>query len=632
MLLAAVGLASAPAARAQAVDGPAVDVPRWAQEAVWYQIFPERFRNGDRGNDPTRADLQGAWPHVQPDGWQVSDWTSDWYAQADWEENVDGGFYRAVQTRRYGGDLQGVIDKLGYLDSLGVTAIYLNPIFESPSLHKYDGVFYHHVDDNFGPDPEGDRAAWGAEAPADPATWRWTSADRLFLELIERAHARGLRVVLDGVFNHMGVRSFAFQDVRARQQASPYRDWFAIAAFDDPATPDVNEFAYNGWLGVDELPELRENEQGLVPPVRDYVFASVRRWMDPNGDGDPADGIDGWRLDAAETVDLDFWAAFRDTVRAINPEAYLVGEVWWEDWDNHEMHDARPWLDGTAFDAVMNYRWAVAARRFFLGADLEGEGAPGNAYAPSDFAAELARLREDYPASVNYALMNTVSTHDTDRLASQIVNAQPRTRFDHEAGASNNDDYRVRKPRAAERQTQKLFLAHQFTYVGAPHLFYGDEAGLWGGDDPDERKPMLWPELDYDDETAHPRGQARPADDVAFDRALHAYYRRLAHLRTSSKALTRGSFRVVLADDARDLFAYERRYGQERVWVAFNRSGERRQVTLPVAASLPAEADPAALEGAAAHDALTDRTAQVQDGALSFALPAKSARVWVLRR
>src|SRR5690606_35740788 len=174
---------------------------------------------------------------------------------------------------------------------------------------------------------------------------------------------RGMKIILDGVFNHMGLRSFAFEDVVRNQQQSRFADWFTITSWDNPATPDRNEFAYEGWMGVAELPELREDENGLIEPIRDYVFASVRRWMDPNGDGDPSDGVDGWRLDVAEMVSIRFWEAFRDTVRAINPEAYLVGEVWWEDWRNRKIFNARPWLEGDAFDAVMNYRWAVAARK-----------------------------------------------------------------------------------------------------------------------------------------------------------------------------------------------------------------------------------------------------------------------------
>ncbi|QXD16745.1 glycoside hydrolase family 13 protein [Rhodocaloribacter litoris] len=604
---------------------PSVDVPEWAKDAVWYQIFPERFRNGDPSNDPTVDDLRGSWPHLTPEGWQIARWTADWYARAGWERAASDDFYLSVQLRRYGGDLQGILDRLDYLDSLGVTALYLNPIFESPSLHKYDGAMYHHVDDNFGPDPAGDRARMAAENPVDPATWTWTAADTLFLALVREAHARGMRVILDGVFNHMGLRSFAFEDVVARQQASPFADWFTITAWDDPATPDTNEFAYAGWLGVRELPELREDEHGLIPPIRAYVYASVRRWMDPNGDGDPSDGVDGWRLDVAEMVHLRFWQDFRAFVRGLNPEAYLVGEVWWEEWPER-MFNARPWLEGDAFDAVMNYRWARAVRRLFLGADLE----PGAPYGPSAFARELRTLYEDYPPEVNFVLMNTLGSHDTDRLASQVVN--PDVRFDYRAGVRDNPAYRVRKPNAAERTTQRLILAHQFTYVGAPHLFYGDEAGMWGADDPDDRKPMVWPELTFDDEASHPLGLERPRDAVGFDHDLFAYYRTLVHLRRASPALRRGSFEVLHADDATRTLAYARRFGDEQVWVAFNLDEAPHELALDVQTTFPAAGHTPArsLVGRTVRDVLSGETARLERATLTFPMPPRSARIWMM--
>jgi glycosidase len=602
-----------------------VDAPEWAKEAVWYQIFPERFRNGDPSNDPTPDEIRGSWPHFIPAGWRVADWTADWYAQADWERATGRDFYVTNQLRRYGGDLQGILDRLDYLDSLGVTALYLNPMFESPSLHKYDGALFHHIDNNFGPDPASDRAAWARENPLDPATWGWTSADRLFLTLVAEAHARGMKVILDGVFNHMGLRSFAFEDLARNQQRSAYRDWFTVKAWDDPATPD-NEFDYEGWVGVKDLPELREDEHGLVPPVRAYVFASVRRWMDPNADGDPSDGIDGWRLDVAEMVHLRFWKDFKTFVRSINPEAYTVGEVWWQDWPNFGMFNARPWLEGDAFDAVMNYRWGSATRKLFLGADLP----PGQPYGPTDFFTELARLHTDYPPEVNYVVMNTLGSHDTDRPASQVVN--PKTLFDHRVSPKDDPAYDIRKPNTAEWQTFRLMLAHQFTTVGAPHLFYGDEAGMWGGDDPDERKPMVWPEMTFADEATHPLGLPRPRDPVAFDHDLFAWYRTLAHLRQAHPALQRGTFTPILADDARRMLAYERAFGDDRVWVAFNLGATAYTVTLPITTQVPGAGHTPGqnLAGRTVRDALSGDTAVLGEGSLTFTLSPRSARIWVL--
>ncbi|MDZ7265084.1 MAG: alpha-amylase family glycosyl hydrolase, partial [candidate division KSB1 bacterium] len=340
-------------------------VPLWAKQAIWYQIFPERFWNGDKNNDPTLLDLVGGWPHHQPSQWQIHPWTSDWYKLQPWEETYQKDFYWCAGLRRYGGDLQGILDRLDYLQELGINAIYLNPIFEAPSLHKYDATMYHHIDNNFGPDPETDRAIWASENPADPGTWRWTTADSLFLKLIESCHQRGIKVIIDGVFNHVGLTFWAFQDVMKNQQASAYKDWFTIKRWDDPNTPE-NEFDYEGWYGVKDLPELKEDQNGLVTGPREHIRAIVQRWLDPNGDGDPSEGIDGWRLDVAEKVNIAFWRDFRKWVKAINPEAYITGEIWWEDWPNNRMMNAKPWLQGDAFDGVMNYRVARAIKQFLI--------------------------------------------------------------------------------------------------------------------------------------------------------------------------------------------------------------------------------------------------------------------------
>ncbi|RIK15217.1 MAG: alpha-amylase, partial [Anaerolineae bacterium] len=326
-------------------------VPDWARGIVWYQIFPERFRNGDPNNDPTAASLKGSWPHDHTSPWQVHPWTSDWYQLQPYERLNGHDIWFNIQRRRYGGDLQGIIDSLDYLVDLGIEAIYLNPVFDAPSLHKYDGASYHHIDPHFGPDPEGDRRLIASETPHDPATWVWTAADRLALRLIAEVHRRGLRIIFDGVWNHMGINSFAFRDVVARQRNSQYRDWFRIDSWDDPAAGTT--FAYTGWSGARELPEMLQDANGHAAGPRDYIFAATRRWMDPDGDGDPADGIDGWRLDVAFCVRHPFWKAWRQHVRAINPEAYMVAEV------VQSPEEEKPYLEGDEFDAVMNYNFFI---------------------------------------------------------------------------------------------------------------------------------------------------------------------------------------------------------------------------------------------------------------------------------
>jgi cyclomaltodextrinase len=537
------------------------DLPRWAKQAVWYQIFPERFWDGDRQNNPEVRDILGAWPPDTPSVWSCSSWTGDWYSLQSWERTGGKGFYYRAQQRRYGGDLKGIIDKLGYLQDLGINAIYLNPLFESPSAHKYDAAMYHHIDNNFGPDPEGDRRIWSTEDPADPATWRWTSADSLFLCLVREAHARGMHVVLDGVFNHVGRTFWAFEDVRKNGPRSRYCDWFMIKSWDDPATVE-DEFDYVGWNGVKDLPQLNRDSVNLASGPRNHLKAIVERWMDPNNDGDPSDGIDGWRLDVADKVPMGFWREFRGWVRHINPDAYLTGEVWWEDWRNDKMYNAEPWLRGDVFDAVMNYRWAREVCRFFK--DRE------NRISASEFDRRLKKFREEYREQVNYGLMNLFDSHDTDRLGSMIVNVD--SRYDHAVGPADNPAYNVRKPTAEEVRTQELMVLFQMTATGAPMVYYGDEAGMWGGDDPDDRKPMLWEDLSYADEVSHPFGKPRPTDVNVFNRRLFEIYRMLIALRRTHPALSLGSWKTFVTDDRAQVFAFGRRYGEEKVIVVLNNS------------------------------------------------------------
>jgi len=259
-------------------------VPQWAKSVVWYQIFPERFRNGDPGNDPKMADIVGADPVDPPKVWRIHPWGSDWYELQDYEmKNGEPELWKHLLRRRYGGDLQGIIDKLDYLQELGISALYLNPVFDSPSLHKYDGASYHHIDPNFGPDPQGDRQLMAAENPIDPQTWVWTKADELALKLIKQVHERGMRIIFDGVFNHMGINSFAFQDLLKNQQDSPYKNWFNIKAWADPA--QGIKFDYEGWFGVKSLPEFKEDENGIVTGPRDYIFSATERWLNPKNMG-----------------------------------------------------------------------------------------------------------------------------------------------------------------------------------------------------------------------------------------------------------------------------------------------------------------------------------------------------------
>ncbi|MBI3124787.1 MAG: alpha-glucosidase C-terminal domain-containing protein [Ignavibacteriales bacterium] len=542
--------------------------PKWAKEAVWYQIFPERFYNGDKLNDPKAIDMEGAWPFFVPKGWTITPWTHDWYKLQPYEKALGKNFYEIVNIRRYGGDLQGVIDKLDYLKKLGITAIYLNPIFESPSLHKYDATMYHHVDNNFGPDTEGDRKMWGEEDPSNPKTWKWTSADKLLLKLIKETHKRGIKIMLDGVFNHMGQTSWAFLDIKKNQQNSKFKDWFTIKKWDDPTTKE-NEFDWQGWVGIKDLPEVREDENGIVAGPKEYIFNSVKRWMDPNGDGNVEDGIDGWRLDVAEMVNHKFWKEFRTFVRGINPETYIVGEVWWEDWNKYKMFDARPWIAGDEFDAVMNYRYMRANKNFVLNKKEQDDS---QAYKDS-----LTTMMKSFGDSY-YAMLNLLGSHDTERLASVVIN--PDYKYDHAANVRDSKEYDIRKPNATERLKQKLMVALQFTQPGSVHIYNGDEAGMWGGDDPDERKPNVWQEFKYEPETTHPFNKPRPVDEVKFDNDLFKFYRKMASLRNSNKILSLGTISFNVIDNNLKIIGYTRELNNEKVYVIANNNSESNTLNL----------------------------------------------------
>ncbi|MEM7657757.1 MAG: glycoside hydrolase family 13 protein, partial [Bacteroidota bacterium] len=494
--------------------------------------------------------------------------------------NPLNNFNQLTQLRRYGGDLQGVLDQLPYLDSLGITAIYFNPLNDAPSLHKYDPRHWRHIDRNFGPSPERDARLIAEEDPIDPATWRMTGADSLFVEVVAACHARGIRVILDYSWNHMGHKNWALQDVREKGAASPYADWFEVHTYDDPATPE-DEFDYQGWIGIASLPEIKETQhppEGAVQAyesnfasesVKQHIFAISKRWLDPNGDGDPEDGIDGFRLDVAGEVGLGFWRDYREVVRRVNPEAYLVGEIWWEEYPD-KLLDPAPFVNGEVFDAVMNYRWYRAVRHYFAEAP--------NAIPVSEMVDSLERFRSNLRPEVSAAMMNLISSHDVPRASTSLFN---RNKYKFQTGPSEGNPYKIHRPDAEAYETLRLILAQQFTYIGAPHIWAGDEMGMWGADDPNCRKPLIWPDYDFEAETHHPLDVERPRDEVQFDQALFACYQQLIAIRKAHPALRSGSLSYELIDDDRDLLMYRRTEAEEDIWVVFNASKQVQEVEMP---------------------------------------------------
>jgi glycosidase len=359
--------------------------PNWAKSAIFYQIFPERFRNGDKASDP---------PNM-----------------------VEWGTLPVTSETFYGGDLRGIIESLPYLTNLGVNAIYLTPIFSSPSSHKYDTADYYKIDQHFG----------------DMKT---------LSELVRKCHRIGMRVVLDGVFDHCGFDFWAFQDVVQKGRLSKYKDWFRIYSFPIETYPAPT---YETWgKSIWRMPRFMTSN----PEVKKYLIDVAVYWIKE------AD-IDGWRLDTASEIDHEFWRDFRRAVKAAKPEALIIGEI---------AQSASAWLEGDQFDSVMNYALRDIVVDFFADRSIKAE----------EFDARLAKLRMQHYRQVNEVLYNLMGSHDTVRFLSLC-------------------DGRVDR--------LKLALIFQMTYVGMPAIYYGDEIGLKGGKEwEDNRRGMIWDETKQDQE------------------------------------------------------------------------------------------------------------------------------------
>jgi len=522
------------------------ETPDWARAAVWYQVLVSRFRNGDLENDRS--------PRVP--------WTWNWLKP--FGKETEGRYYRYVWWRRYGGDLAGLREKLPYLRELGINALYLLPVFAAESEHKYDTRDYRHIDDTYGVKGSLERLSGETD---DPQTWQWSESDRLFLDFIREAHAQGFRVILDVSFNHVGREHYAFQDVLRHGRDSGYADWFDITDWGPP-------IHWNAWDRPDgTLPCFRQDADGPAPTLREHLFAITRRWMDPDGDGDPSDGIDGWRLDVADLVAAPFWRAWRKLVKSINPQAYLTAEIW---------TDARHALTGDRFDGVMNYEFARRMHRFFVNRRC--------ADRPTQFVAAMEELLSWYPTQATLVAQNLLDSHDTDRIASMMVN--PDLPFDQANRIQDaNPQYDLRPPTDQEYRRVRLATIVQFTFAGAPMTWYGDELGMFGADDPHCRKPMVWPDLGpFED----PAERARPE--------MFEHYRRLIAIRHTFGALQRGDLWFVHADDEAGTVAYVRTSpGDSPVLVIVNNSDQTRRAEVPF--DLP--------EGTPVFDLLSGASAEI---------------------
>ena len=468
------------------------NVPNWSKEAIWYNIFPDRFYNGNHYNDPIfnefgpeafKPNILHEQNFVEEYRWEKSNnvishfdrnrWTSDFREQTIWEKlgerEID---YSLKYARMYGGDLQGIKEKIPYMKELGINAVWLNPVFFSYQNHKYGANDFRHISPDFGTiktsgethgveinrnnkygnksyvDVLGNKATTSSELKLlevnlkgenrgkngygeteDPATWVWTESDLIMVDLIKEFHKNGIRVIFDGVFNHSSNEHWTFNMVLADGENSKYKDWYKFTDFGEhiPITDEMNEeqafetlianrkrTAYNAWAGFDSLPEFNTFNQ----EYKEYIFNITRKWMyGPDGKESENwmddDGIDGWRLDVPNCLEnQNFWNEWREVVKGSKKDSYITAELW-----GNASADIN---GGNKFDTVMNYEWLKTVIGFFINQSHEG----GVRYKlkAQDFFNELREKRTWYPYQALQASQNLNGSHDIDRLYSRIVN------------------------------------------------------------------------------------------------------------------------------------------------------------------------------------------------------------------
>ncbi|MCC0176827.1 alpha-amylase [Waterburya agarophytonicola K14] len=429
-----------------------IKTPDWVKNAVFYQIFPDRFAKGT-------STLKGQWQASKYEGWDATP------------------TYQGYK----GGNLWGVIDKLDYLEDLGINAIYFTPIFQSASNHRYHTHDYYQVDPMLG-------------------------GNAAFDALIEAAHKKDMKVVLDGVFNHASRGFFFFNDILENGPNSPWLDWFVIHGWPLSAYDGDKPANYQSWIGDRALPEFNHDN----PQVKEYIMQVAEYWLHK--------GIDGWRLDVPNEVDTPgFWQEFRDRVKAVNPDAYIVGEIW---------GDASYWLDGTQFDGVMNYRFTEPTIAFAGGENYDpqycqGELKPYPPISGTEYAIRIDALLKLYDWEIQLAQLNLLDSHDTPRMLTTV---------------------------REDKQSFLLSTVLLMTFPGAPSIFYGDEVGLIGGKDPDCRR--VFPEAEK------------------WDVEILKAHKELIGLRHKYPSLRTGSYHTLYAD--RNVYIFARVLDEEEIIVAVN--------------------------------------------------------------
>jgi cyclomaltodextrinase / maltogenic alpha-amylase / neopullulanase len=478
-----------------------IHTPDWVKHAVFYQIFPDRFATSERVEKPNNLEPWDAPP--TPQGYK-------------------------------GGDLLGVVERLDYIQELGATAIYFTPIFQSASNHRYHTHDYYQVDPLLG-------------------------GNGALRELLDACHARGMKVVLDGVFNHASRGFFQFNDILENGPHSPWLDWFTVEGWPLSAYDGSKPANYLAWVGNRALPKLNTDN----PQVREFIMRVAEHWL--------RFGIDGWRLDVPfEIKTPGFWAEFRRRVKAVNPEAYIVGEVW---------GDSREWLAGDQFDGVMNYLWTAPTMAFTAGERVRPEEVQGRSYEPTPalsgigYADRIEWLHQLYPWQIQLTQLNLLDSHDTARYISIA---------------------------GGDKASVRLATLLLMTMPGAPSIYYGDEIGLEGQNrDEDTRRPFPW----HAPET--------------WDHALLEYHKRLIAMRLAHGALRDGAFHRLYADEA--VYAFARQGDGETILVAVNVAEEPRTVVIPAGEHFA--------DGAQLQPLYGESGASAAAGAIQLVLPARDGVV-----
>ena len=487
--------------------------PDWVKDGVIYQIFPERFANGDKANDPDFSEeyykdvnippapgqlLRKYKPyyHLIEDWYDIDGLTKSPYHQPD----KDG--YQPEYNSYYGGDIAGIHQKLDYLVDLGITIIYFNPLFKAKSNHKYDAADYMMLDPHFGTNNE-------------------------FKEFVDDCHARGLKVIIDCAFNHTGETFWAFDEASIDCKDSEYYDWYEFHKCPVPKTGNFTPSDYyECWWDFGEMPNLNYDltlanpEENSIKditlahpnmPVVNYVLDVADFWI---GEMD----IDGFRLDVPNEVPFWFWKLFRERVKSLKPDAWLVGELW---------SNAVDWVNNDYFDSVMNYAYFKdPVQRFFNMRQCTAK----------TFDRDLKPGRLSYPTQAAQTMMNLIDSHDT---------------------------FRYLETAKGEVAALELAALFQMTYVGAPHIWYGDEIAMMGKHDPDCRRPFNW----------------KYRNDIKAVNLLE-YYQKIIQIRKDNIALRRGSFQTLLAEGM--VYAYEREFKDNKLFIVINNDSIEKLIELPV--------------------------------------------------